>query len=97
MAGAVRTPELTAETIVGGIYERVYSRVLQGKTSELPQLLPDLAYSIMLPYLGHEAAERNSQPLRAQAPRPRRTEDRRQPAPRLSLKASRRSGARSSR
>ncbi len=65
--GAVHAPRLTAETIVGGIYEVVYSRVLQGKTKELPELLPDLAYSIMLPYLGHAAAELNAGPLRADA------------------------------
>jgi AcrR family transcriptional regulator len=64
----IRPPDLTAETIVGGIYEIVYARVLQGKTSELPELLPDLAYSMMLPYLGHEAAEREVQRLRQGAP-----------------------------
>lgn len=56
--GGNRPPELVAETIVGGIYEIVYSRVLHGTTEELPELLPDLAYSMMLPYLGHAAAER---------------------------------------
>jgi AcrR family transcriptional regulator len=54
--GGPRPPELTAETIVGGIYEVVYSRVLGGETAELPSLLGDLAYSMMLPYLGHEQA-----------------------------------------
>jgi AcrR family transcriptional regulator len=49
-------PFLTAETIVGGIYEVVYARVLGGTTGELPSLLPDLAYSVMLPYLGQTAA-----------------------------------------
>lgn len=58
MPDRMHPPALTAETIVGGIYEIVYSRVLQGQTSELPKLLPDLAYSVMLPYLGHQAAER---------------------------------------
>jgi AcrR family transcriptional regulator len=57
-------PELTAEAIVGGIYEVVYSRVLAGKTSELPQLLPDLAYSMILPYLGRQAAKQATRPLR---------------------------------
>jgi AcrR family transcriptional regulator len=61
---AIRPPKLTAETIVGGIYEIVYSRVLQGKTGELPGLLPDLAYSMMLPYVGHIEAERRVAPLR---------------------------------
>jgi AcrR family transcriptional regulator len=49
-------PALTAETIVGGIYEVVYSRILQGAGDELPALLPDLAYSLLLPYVGHATA-----------------------------------------
>jgi len=32
--------------------------VLQGQASELPALLPELAYAVMLPYLGHHRAER---------------------------------------
>jgi AcrR family transcriptional regulator len=64
MKDGIRPPQLTAETIVGGIYEVVYSRVLQGKTAELPSLLADLAYSMMLPYVGHAAAERMVAPLR---------------------------------
>ncbi len=55
-----RPPALTAETIIGGIYEVVYSRVLSGQTAELPALLPDLAYSLMQPYLGDEVARRES-------------------------------------
>src|SRR5688572_4984495 len=49
-------PALTAETVVGGIYEVVYTRVLRGETRSLPELLPDLAYSSLLPYLGAQAA-----------------------------------------
>lgn len=59
-ATARQPPHLTAETIVGGVYEVVYSRVLSGRTSELPALLPDLAYSLMLPYLGDEIARREA-------------------------------------
>jgi AcrR family transcriptional regulator len=55
-----RPPALTAETIIGGIYEVVYARVLEGQTSELPALLPDLAYSMMQPYIGHDAAKREA-------------------------------------
>lgn len=51
-----RPPELVAETIVGGIYEVVYSRIVQGRTAELPELLPDLMFSVLLPYLGHDIA-----------------------------------------
>jgi AcrR family transcriptional regulator len=58
--GHPRPPQLTAETIVGGIYEVVYSRVLGGQTAELPALLGDLAYSMMLPFIGHEDAQREA-------------------------------------
>jgi AcrR family transcriptional regulator len=57
---ARRPPDLAAETIVGGIYEVVFSRVLQGRARELPNLLPDLSYSLMQPYLGDEVARRES-------------------------------------
>jgi AcrR family transcriptional regulator len=49
-------PSLTAETLVGGIYEVVYARVLQGHGSQLPALLPDLLFSVLLPYVGRETA-----------------------------------------
>jgi AcrR family transcriptional regulator len=49
-------PELTVETIVGGIYEVIYTRVVRGEIRELPRLLPDLMYSVVLPYAGPEAA-----------------------------------------
>lgn len=49
-------PALTAETLVGGIYEVVYSRVLQGRGEDLPSLLPDLLFSVLLPYVGQETA-----------------------------------------
>jgi AcrR family transcriptional regulator len=50
-------PRLAAETIVGGVYEVVYSRVLRGEIKELPGLLPDLTYSALLPYVGPQAAD----------------------------------------
>jgi AcrR family transcriptional regulator len=49
-------PELTAETIVGGIYEVIYTRIVRGEIRELPRLLPDLMYSVVLPYAGPQAA-----------------------------------------
>jgi AcrR family transcriptional regulator len=61
----IRPPDLTAETVIGGIYEVIYARVLAGQATELPGLLGDLAYSMMLPYLGHEAAEREVRELTA--------------------------------
>ena len=47
---------MTAETIVGGIYEVVYTRVLRGEIRDLPALVPDLTYAALLPYLGPEVA-----------------------------------------
>lgn len=55
-----RPPDLTAETLVGGIYEVVYTRVIAGETKELMALLPDLAYSMMQPYIGDKAARREA-------------------------------------
>lgn len=49
-------PDLTAETIVGGIYEVTYSRVIAGEAKQLPSLQADLAFSLLQPYIGHEAA-----------------------------------------
>lgn len=57
MAGRA-PPGVTAEALVGGIFEIVYARVLDGRADELPGLLPDLAFTVMLPYGGQAAAER---------------------------------------
>lgn len=43
-----RRPALTAETIVGGIYEVVFSRILAGRTGELPSMADDLLAAVLL-------------------------------------------------
>jgi AcrR family transcriptional regulator len=48
--------ELTAEGIVGGIAGIVHTRVLEEDTAELPELLGELLYFALMPYLGHERA-----------------------------------------
>jgi AcrR family transcriptional regulator len=53
---AGRPPALTAETLVGGVHEVIYSRILRGETAELPNLLPDLTFSVLLPYMGRDVA-----------------------------------------
>jgi AcrR family transcriptional regulator len=50
-------PPVAIETIVGGIYEVVYSRVTTHRTQELPTLLPSLLHSALLPFVGPEIAE----------------------------------------
>jgi AcrR family transcriptional regulator len=64
-----RPPELVAEAIVGGIYEILYARVLQGRVDHLPLLLPDLMYSTLQPYLGREAALEEQRRLKRKLPR----------------------------
>jgi AcrR family transcriptional regulator len=63
-----QVPLLTAETIVGGIYEVVYTRVLRDETTSLPELLPDLVYSALLPYLGQSAALAERRRMLAERP-----------------------------
>jgi AcrR family transcriptional regulator len=65
-----RPPEIISETIVGGIYEVVYARVLHGQAHELPDLLPDLVYSVLLPYLGSDAAITEYRRLQRTAKKP---------------------------
>jgi hypothetical protein len=43
-----RRPALTAETIVGGIYEVVFSRILAGRTGELPGMADDLLVAVLM-------------------------------------------------
>ncbi|WP_183343088.1 TetR/AcrR family transcriptional regulator [Conexibacter arvalis] len=50
--GAERIPPLMPEAIVGAIFEIVYARVLQERTAELPELLEQLMYCALAPFLG---------------------------------------------
>jgi hypothetical protein len=57
---------MSVEEIIGGDPRVVYSRALQGQEARSPALLPDLAYSVLLPYLGDEQGRRESgRPLTA--------------------------------
>jgi hypothetical protein len=47
---------VAVETVIGGIYEVVYARVVEHRTDELPSLLPDLLYAVLLPFVGDEVA-----------------------------------------
>jgi len=53
---ARRPSPIIAETLVGGISEVVYSRVLAKRHAELPDLLPDLVFTLLLPYAGRDVA-----------------------------------------
>jgi hypothetical protein len=49
-------PPLMPEAIVGAVYEIVYARVLQERTAELPELLSELLFCMLAPFLGPVAA-----------------------------------------
>ena len=51
-----RVPRLMTEVLVGGVYELIYARVLHGRTADLPDLLPDIMYVWLAPFLGAAGA-----------------------------------------
>jgi|SRR5215218_5231846 len=51
-------PAALALNMVGGMSEIVHREIAAGKAAELPEVLPDLMYTAVLPILGPEAAER---------------------------------------
>ncbi len=51
-------PPALALNMVGGMSEIVHREVAAGKAEDLPEILPDLMYTAVLPILGPEAAER---------------------------------------
>lgn len=40
----------------GAVYARIYEEIVRGHTAQLPQLLPQLTYELLLPFLGEEDA-----------------------------------------
>lgn len=48
-------PQATA-LAVGGAMARVYKEIVGGRTEQLPTLLPELTYELLVPFLGEEAA-----------------------------------------
>jgi AcrR family transcriptional regulator len=52
-------PPLVSQSVVGAVYEIIYSRIRRDQTAELPDLLPDLMYIALVPYLGPEEAARD--------------------------------------
>jgi AcrR family transcriptional regulator len=53
-------PDLAAETIVGGIHEVVFTRILSGRTDELPGLADDLLVTLLMLDLGARERSRDS-------------------------------------
>lgn len=66
--GDERPPPLIAEAIVGAVYGVTYTRILDGRTMELPGLLPELVYLTLLPYLGQATAAAGRKRVAKRAP-----------------------------
>jgi len=54
----VPEPELAQANslAIGAMMARVYEEVVLGRVAELPRLLPDLTYEVLVPFLGEEQA-----------------------------------------
>jgi AcrR family transcriptional regulator len=50
-------PDDTARFAIGGAMSLIFDEVRAGRGPELPQRVPELAFAVMMPYLGAEAAE----------------------------------------
>jgi AcrR family transcriptional regulator len=51
-AGGPDVPPVLTEVVVGGIYEVIYARILSHRIATLPQLLPDVLYVWLAPFVG---------------------------------------------
>ena len=49
-------PPQTSTAVVGGIASIVHRRILEDQTAELQELLPELLFFALMPYLGHAGA-----------------------------------------
>jgi AcrR family transcriptional regulator len=54
----VALPPLVSESVVGAIYEVIYTRIRRDETATLPDLLDELMYVALVPFLGPEDAAR---------------------------------------
>ncbi len=53
--------EILTQAVIGGLYEALYTCLVEGRTETLPAVLPELLYCVLVPYLGHQAALAASQ------------------------------------
>jgi hypothetical protein len=56
--GVDPTPRALGRSMVGGLGEVLYQAIVAGRADQLPALLPELMYALVLPFEGREAAER---------------------------------------
>lgn len=63
---SVELPGIISLSIAGGINELLYSEILHGAASRLPERLPDLMFWVTLPFLGPEGASAERERARLQ-------------------------------
>jgi AcrR family transcriptional regulator len=56
-SGRENLPADTARFAIGGATSLIYDEVRSGRGPELPNILPDLIFAVLMPYLGPQAAE----------------------------------------
>lgn len=55
-AGVPAPSQVVIEAVIGGVYEVIFNHVAAGRTAELPERLPELAYFVLAPFIGPRAA-----------------------------------------
>ncbi len=53
---ADRIPEQTARVVVGGVSALIFNQASTGDARKLPDLLPEMIYLAVVPYMGHDEA-----------------------------------------
>lgn len=59
-------PKDTAQFAIGGAVSMIFDEIRAGRGAELPSILPELAFAVLMPYLGAEAAEAEMERIAAQ-------------------------------
>jgi len=57
-ADGTALPRALGMSMVGGLGEVLYQEIVADRTAQLPRLLPDLMYALVLPFQGQEVAKR---------------------------------------
>jgi AcrR family transcriptional regulator len=60
-------PEDTPRFAIGGATSMIFDEIRAGRGPELPSVLPDLVFAVLMPYLGPEAAEEEMRRVAAAA------------------------------
>jgi AcrR family transcriptional regulator len=62
--GGEELPPDTARFAIGGATSMIFDEVRAGRGAELRELLPDLLFAVLVPYIGSEAAEHEMRHVR---------------------------------